>query len=191
MSAPRRAGAVSMMAGRLLLTGLLAVFLASGCGGEAGGGSSATEWADHVCSATTTWSESIRSTLDSLTTGNLSEDELRGAADDVESATSDFVDDLRGLGKPDTEAGEEAKESLDQLAGQIEENLSTLRNAVEDASGSGGIVEAAGAASAALSAMDEQLSSTFAELEGLDAGGELEAAFGEADSCNELRSDGP
>jgi ABC-type transporter Mla subunit MlaD len=179
-----------MTAGRSLLIGLLAVSLAAGCGGDGGGGSSATDWADDVCSATTTWNESIRSTLDSLTSGTLSEDELRGAADDVESATSEFVDDLRALGKPDTETGEEAKESLEQLAGQIEENLSTLRNAVEDASGSGGIVEAAGAASAALSAMDEQLSSTFAELQGLDAGGELEAAFSEADSCNELESGG-
>ena len=34
--------------------------------------------------------------------------------------------------------------------------------------------------------MGEQVSSTFTELEQLDAGGELEDAFNEADSCDEL-----
>jgi ABC-type transporter Mla subunit MlaD len=116
---------------------------------------------------------------------------VSGAVGDVEAATSDFADGLRGLGRPDTEAGQEANELVDQLAGNVEENVSTMRSAVDGASGLSGIVEATNAASAALSAMDEQLSSTFAELEELDAGGELQAAFGEADSCNEFESAGP
>jgi hypothetical protein len=179
-------------AGRWLAIGLVAVSLATGCGGDdGGGGSSATEWADGVCSAITTWSESITSTADSLRGGDLSEDELRSAVEDFESATSDFVDDLRGLERPDTEAGEKAKESLDQLAGDVEENVSRVKSAVDDASGMSGIVGAVTAVSATLSTMDEQLSSTFAELEELDAGGQLQAALGEADSCNEFESDGP
>jgi hypothetical protein len=36
--------------------------------------------------------------------------------------------------------------------------------------------------------MGTQLSSTFAELEKLDPGGELEQAFRDADSCDELQS---
>ncbi len=36
--------------------------------------------------------------------------------------------------------------------------------------------------------MGSRLSSTFTELEELDAGGELEDAFSEADSCDELTS---
>jgi len=179
------------MAGRWLVIGLLAVSLASGCGGDdAGGGPSATEWADDVCSTITTWSESIRSTADSLRGGNLTEDELRSAVDDFESATSDFVDDLRGLGEPDTEAGDKAKESLDQLSRNVEENVSKMKRTVDDASGVSGIVEAAAAVSASLSAMGEQLSSTFAELEQLDPAGELERAFSDADSCDKLESGG-
>ena len=113
---------------------------------------------------------------------------MRDAVDDLESATRDFLEDVRGLGPPDTEAGEQAKESLDQLADATDESLSTIQSVVDDVSGVSGVVEAVTAVSAAISAMGAQLSSTFAELEQLDAGGELEAAFKEADSCNELES---
>ena len=171
----------------LVVVALLAAFLASGCGGGKDE-NSATAWADDVCSAITTWKDSITSTADTLKGGNLSEDSLRSAADDVESATSDFVDDVRGLGKPDTDAGEQAKESLDHLADEADQNLSAIKSAVDDASGVSGAVAAVTAISAALSTMGSQLSSTFNELEQLDAGGELETAFKEADSCNELQS---
>ncbi len=120
-----------------VVVALLAAFLASGCGGD-DDENSATAWADDVCSAITTWKDSITSTADSLKGGNLSEDSLRSAADDVESATSDFVDDVRGLGKPDTDAGEQAKESLDQLADEADQNLSAIKSAVDDASGVSG-----------------------------------------------------
>jgi hypothetical protein len=171
---------------RTLAVSLVAVFSLAGCGGGDGGGSSTTEWADGVCSAITDWSESITSTAQSLRGGNLSQDELSGAVDDFESATSDFIDDLRGLGKPDTDAGEQAEESLDQLADDVDENVSKLKSDVDDADG---VAAAATAVTTALSTMGSQLSSTFSELEQLDAAGELEDAFKEADSCDELGGD--
>jgi hypothetical protein len=171
-----------------VVVALLVAFLASGCGGDGGGDSSATQWADDVCSAITTWKDSVTSTADSLRGGNLSEDAVKGAVDDLKSATSDFVDDVRGLGKPDTEAGDKAKESLDQLADDADENLSTIEGAVDDASGVSGLVQAVTAIGTALSTMVTQISSTFTELGKLDAGGELESAFKEADSCTELES---
>ena len=171
-----------------LVVALLAAFLASGCGGDGGDDNSATEWADDVCSAITSWSDSVTSAADSLRGGNLSEDAVKSAVDDLKSATSDFVDDVRGLGKPDTEAGEQAKESLDQLADDADENLSAIETAVDNASGVSGLVQAVTAIGTALSTMGTQISSTFTELEQLDAGGELESAFKDADSCKELQS---
>jgi hypothetical protein len=171
-----------------IVFGLAAASLAAGCGGDGGGDSSATEWAGDVCSAITTWTDSITSTTDSLRGGNLGEEALTSAVDDLADATSDFVDDVRGLGAPDTEAGEQAKESLDQLADDADENLSTVQKAVDDASGPSGIVTAITAISGAVSTMGQQFSSTLAELQQLDPGGELETAFNEADSCDELRS---
>ena len=181
-----------MTAGRWLVIGLLAVSCAAGCGGDDGGsgGSSTTEWADGVCSAITTWSESITSTADSLREGNLTADELTNAVDDFESATSDFVDDLTGLEAPDTESGEQAKESLDELSANVEQNASTMKSAVDDASSASEVLEAISTVSATLSTMGQQLSATFTELEQLDAGGELERAFRDADSCDELESGG-
>jgi gas vesicle protein len=173
-----------------LVVALLAVLLASGCGGDGGDDSSATEWADDVCSAITSWSDSVTSAADSLRGGNLSEDAVKSAVDDLKTATSDFVDDVRGLGKPDTEAGDKAKESLDQLADDADENLSTIQSAVDNASGVSGLVQAVTAITTAISTMGTQISSTFTQLEQLDAGGELEAAFKDADSCKELQSGG-
>ena len=170
--------------------GVLAASLVAGCGGDDGGGDSATAWADDVCSAITTWTDSITSTTDSLRGGNLNEDSLKSAVDDLADATNDFVDDVRGLGAPDTEAGQQAKESLDQLADDADENLSPVQKAVDDASGSSGIVAAITAISGAISTMGQQFSATFTELQQLDPGGELETAFNEADSCDELRSGG-
>ena len=74
--------------------------------------------------------------------------------------------------------------------GRPEENLSTVQNAVDDVSGPSGLVAAVTAISGAVSTMGQQFSSTFTELQQLDPGGELETAFDEADSCDELRSGG-
>ena len=104
--------------------------------------------------------------------------------------TSDFVDDVRGLGAPDTDSGEQAKESLDQLADDADANLSAIQSAVDDVSGASGVVQAMSAIGAAISTMASQVSSTVAELRQLDVGGELEAAFNEADSCKDLQSGG-
>ena len=119
---------------------------------------------------------------------NLTEDKLRSAVEDVKSATSDFVDDVQALGPPDTDAGEQAQESLEALADDLEESTETIDKALEDASGPSETLEALTAVTGALSTMGSRLSSTFTELEQLDAGGELEDAFEEADSCDELTS---
>lgn len=174
---------------RLLVAGCLAVALLAGCGGDddGGGGSSATDWADGLCSAITEWTESVQTTSDSLKAGNLSEDSLRDAAEDIKSATEEFVDDVRGLGAPETDSGEEAKEELDQLADSVDENVKDIEDAVDGDGGSLGAT--VGAVTEALSAMGQQLAATFTALEGLDPGGELEDAFRDAESCDELESD--
>jgi hypothetical protein len=172
----------------LLVVCVTAVVLAAGCGGDDdGGGSAATEWADGLCSAITDWTESVQATSNSLKGGNLSEDSLKDAADDFKSATQEFVDDVRGLGTPDTDSGDQAKEEIDQLADSVDENVKKIEDAVDDG---GGLATTISAVTTALSSMGEQLSAAFTSLQQLDPGGELEDAFRDADSCDELSNEG-
>ena len=173
----------------LALPVLVLALLAAGCGGDddGGGGASATDWANDLCSAITQWTTSVQETSNSLRGGNLTEDSLKDAADDFKSATQEFVDDVRGLGAPDTEAGDEAKEEIDELADSVDENVKKIEDAVEDG---GGVAATVSAVTGALSAMGQQLAAAFSSLEQLDAGGELEDAFRDAESCDELSNEG-
>ena len=65
-----------------------------------------------------------------------------------------------------------------------------MQNAVDDVSDPSGIVAAITTISGAVTTMSQQFSSTFTDLKQLDPGGDLETAFNEADSCNELQSSG-
>ena len=179
---------------RILVVSLLAVSVAVGCGGGDGdSGSSetpsATEWAQDLCSATSDWTESLSSATGSLKGDNLSEEGLKGAVGDIENATSTFVDDVKGLGTPDTDAGQKAKESLDQLADDLSDEVAKIKSASDDASGVSGVLAAVSTVSGALSTMSQQVSSAFSELEQLDVEGELRDAFEQADSCNDLGED--
>ena len=178
----------------MLAVALLAVFLTIGCGGDDDSGSSdassTTEWAQGLCSAISDWTTSVSSATGSLKEDDLSEEGVKSAVGDVKSATSTFVDDVKGLGTPDTESGQEAKESLDQLADNLDNELAMIESATDRASGVSGVLAAVSTISGTLSTMSQQIASTVSELEQIDAGGELEDAFTEADACNDLGQEG-
>jgi poly-gamma-glutamate capsule biosynthesis protein CapA/YwtB (metallophosphatase superfamily) len=175
----------------VLVAGLLgAVLLLAGCGGggsSSSGGESTTEWADNVCSAITTWTKSVTSTGNELRQGsNLSADSLKNAAKDIQSSTAKLADDLQGLGAPDTDAGKDAKAAVDKLSNEIKSDADEIKSTVDNASGLSGIQAALTKASGTLAKMGSQISATFAQLQSLDAKGELEKAFEKADSCSSL-----
>jgi hypothetical protein len=174
---------------------VLLALLAAGCGGSdddssASGTSSTEEWADSLCSAVRTWTSAITSSVNSIQGGSISKDALESSANDVKSATETFVDDIKGLGKPDTDAGDQAKSSVDQLADQLTSETNKIEDAVQDASGVQGILSAVSVVTGTLATMGSQLTSTVQELRGLDAQGELESAFNDAESCQNLTTTG-
>ena len=132
---PRALLAISSLAALALL--------AAGCGGGGGGSSdtkSAQDWADGVCSAVNTWTDSLKSAGQSLTGGNLSKNSLESAATDVKDATSQFEDDLKGLGKPDTASGDKAKQSVDELTSNIHQDVDTMDGAIKDVQNGGSVM---------------------------------------------------
>jgi hypothetical protein len=170
---------------------LVLAVLAAGCGGGGGGSSdtmSAQDWADGVCSAISTWTDSIKSAGQSLTGGNLSKDSLGSTATDVKDSTAQLKDDLQGLGKPDTESGDEAKQSIDELSSNIQEDVDQMDSAIKDVQNGGSIMTAVTTVTGSLSTMSTQVQSTFNDLENLDPKGELESAFKNASSCKSLTS---
>jgi hypothetical protein len=165
---------------------VVALVLASGCGGS-NDTSSATDWANNFCSALTTWSSSVRSTTNSLK-ANPSKDSLNSVAGDIESASSTLVGDLKDLGKPDTKAGQDAKDAIDQLSSEVEDDVQEMKSSVDKASGVQGVVTAASSVSATLSKMGTQINSAASNLEDADPGGELKQAFQESSACKSLRN---
>lgn len=165
--------------------------LAAGCGGSSSSSSSTSsddttptdQWASSVCTAITDWTDSLSSSVASLQSGGLSKDALQGVASDAQSSTQTLVDDLKGLGKPDTAAGAEAQSTLNSLADDLQKDVDEISSTVD---GSSNTVSMIATVSSTVVTMGNQLSSTFTQLQNLDAKGELKTAFESADSCSKL-----
>jgi hypothetical protein len=178
-----------MVTKRLVLLPLLAALtlLAAGCG-KSSKPETANEWANDFCGAVSTWKDSLTSTASSLQGGNLSKDTIQSAFDDFKSATKTFTDDVKGLGKPPTQAGDEAKQSVDNLSNEVNDQVEKVQGAVNDASTASGILNVVTVASSALSTLTTDVQSTFNDLKQLEPGGELQTAFQQADNCKSLTS---
>jgi hypothetical protein len=165
-------------------------FLAAGCGGSSKSSSSGTvpaeDWANNVCSAITTWTGSVKTTGDDLRSGNVTEDSLTSAVNDFESSTKQLASDLKGLGRPDTSSGQKAQESVDTLATEIQKDADEIKGEIKGASGLTGLQKALTNVGVTLQQMGAQVTTTFSELGSLDAKGELESAFKNADKCSSL-----
>jgi methyl-accepting chemotaxis protein len=169
------------------------VALAAALGLAACGGDdeepAATTWADGFCTSITSWTEELQSIGDAISDpASLSLDTLRDYAEDAQSATEELVDDLRGLGAPDVESGEEVREEIDQLGDELSSSLEEARESVEDVEGLTGAVEAISQVSAAFAAASTSIQDTITSLGDLDVQGDLEDAFSSSESCDELTS---
>jgi|SRR5215211_2228402 len=181
---------------RALLTVLIlaAAITGAGCGGgssstssSSGSGTEASatgadDWANSVCEAFVNWNNSITEAGQSIR-DNPTEEGIKSGGEEVRSATQTLVDDLRGLGRPDTESGQQAKETIDQLATNLDTSLQQIDEAMDNASGTAGAVTAASTIGTSLVTMADQVSTAFQQLQDIDAQGELESAFESGDSC--------
>jgi hypothetical protein len=169
----------------VLASVVLALALAAaGCGGSDEESDPTAAWAAGFCTAVTDWTDALGDVTSQFTdTSNLNEDGLRSAADDVRTSTEQLVDEIRGLGAPDTESGEEIRSSLDELSSTLETEVEKISEAVDGASGITGLASAITAASASLSAMGSAFAGTLQSIGDSDVGGELQAALEDSPEC--------
>ena len=179
------------MSNRLTIAMVVAVcaLVAAGCGSsdDSSDTTPTTEWADGLCSSITTWKSEITTIVNSLKGGNLSQDSLTAAVDDAEEATMNFTTELKGLGRPDTDAGQQAQDSVNELTTQIDADMTTIQDAVSNASGVAGVIAAVPTITSTIQSAGNQVADTISGFEELDAKGELESAFKDADSCEDMR----
>lgn len=177
------------MGGRRVGLAAVAVagLLAAGCGGS--DQSATVQWADGVCSAASDWQSSITGTVNNLTASNLTRDNFTSAWDDAKSATQQFSDDLKGLGEPETQSGQQAQAAVSDLQTSLTSNVDTVQTAVDGATNVSGVLTAVSVASATLVTMGNAVTSTVEELRKLGgAQSELQDAFQQADSCKSLEN---
>jgi hypothetical protein len=178
---------------------IVALLLAAGCGSSkktsttttttttatATTASATDTWATGVCTAITTWKKSLTTAVDSVK-NSPSKASVKSAADDVSSATDTLSSDLKGLGRPDTAAGQKAQDAINKLSTSLSKDVDTIKTTVQGASGLTGILAAAPTLTKTLTAMGTDVTSTMTEIENLDARGELKDAFEKSPACSSL-----
>jgi phosphoenolpyruvate-protein kinase (PTS system EI component) len=169
----------------LLVLAALAALLA-GCGSKKSQPTTTADWANGVCTAIDTWATSIKSSVTSVTSGNVSKSSIQGAGKDMQSATDTLQSDLKALGKPNTQAGQQAKTSIDELSSELKADSDSIKTAVDNVSGISGALSAASTVTTTLGTMKDQVSSTYTTLKQLDATGELKTAFNQSSACTKL-----
>lgn len=160
--------------------------LAAACGED---DDPAQAWADGFCSSLTTWSQSVKSSVDPITSGNLSDDAVNGAVDDVKAATDELTSDLKGLGAPNTDSGEQAQQQATDLADQLTTAEDTISKAFEGAGGTTEMLSAAGVAVSSLGTVVAQMKTTLDDLEqsSSDTSDDIRSAFKRSDECKSVR----
>ena len=160
--------------------------VSTGCGGDDGTETSdPTEWANAFCTAVQTWGNEVQRIGSDITSSPTTET-LQQAADDLGTATDEFVDELEGLGAPDTEGGDEVEAAIEEFTDTAETEKAELQEAVEDAEDTTGVAAALGVAGSSLQAMSGALQSMLQAFEDADTGQELETAFDEAEACGQI-----
>ena len=157
---------------------------------------SATAWADSVCTSFTTWRSSITAVSD-VSGDTLTPESLQQSLADATTATETLVDDLQALGSPDLDSGDALKQQLDSAAAEIESSFGTLKQGAEDAadaSSPSDFLQALAALAPQFQALLDTTQTTVEDLQSANVGEgaktELQQAFSNAASCQQLQAEG-
>ena len=156
---------------------------------------STSAWADSVCKSLASWSASISSLAD-VGGEKLTPESLGDKLDEAENATSQLVTELKDIGPPDLEAGDQLKQELDSATSELEASFETLKEGAEDAADAespADFIQALAALAPQFQALLDAVSTTVDDLQNADvaedAKAELEQAFADAPACQPLQAD--
>ena len=159
------------------------------------GSAETAAWADSVCSTVADWRSAITSLAD-MSSGTLSRDTLREGLDDAQEATETLLRELRDLGPPDTEAGNELEAELDAATDELEERYENLKAGAEEAletEGTTDFLRALADLAPDVQGLLTSVSTMIDSLQNSDVAGEssdeVRDAFENSEQCQELRSD--
>jgi hypothetical protein len=166
---------------------VLSLGVAAGCASDDPATDATAAWADSFCTATVEWTSELERIADNLSNlTDLSSASIEEAAEEAREATDTYTAEVRELGSPDTEGGDQIESSLETLADEVDGEMNEIEDAVEDAEGLQGLVTAGRDVAASVSAMFVSLQRVFETFEDADPAGELETAFEESDACDEI-----
>jgi hypothetical protein len=172
---------------RRLQLGAVAALLAA-CATGCGSGSTTTEqtsatiqWANGICSAISSYRSSVKEAASTIQSGNVSQEGLSAAVDDITGATQTLTTTVRGLDKPATESADTVQKAFQSLAA----DLRTDAKAIDEAtSGSSSFLNTVSVVSTTLATAQTQAQTALTDLKTVDAKGELKDAFDKASSCS-------
>lgn len=170
---------------------LLCALTMSACGGDSGDETlSPSAWANTLCTDLDHWKSSLESIRTSFGGGNLTPQNAQDAADQVGDSTETLVGELKDLGKPDTESGQEARDDVDELSGELEKGSNEIQRAADAVSSASDLPQATATIAATTRELGTELASTLTKLEQLDPQGELATALQQSPACKDLKTTG-
>lgn len=153
---------------------------------------STAEWADSVCTDLAAWRSSITSLADTGG-GTITPESLENKLDEAQGATQTLVSELKHLGPPDLDAGDQLKQQLDSATNELESSFDTLKEGAQDAAAArdrADFIQALEALAPEFQALLDAISTTVDDLRNTDVGedakAELQQAFDDASSCQQL-----
>jgi ABC-type transporter Mla subunit MlaD len=157
--------------------------------------STTTEWAGQVCTSLSKWRTSIESLAN--VSGIPTQDDVRKKLTDAQVATEQLITDLRKIGPPETTAGTQLKQHLDQQGDRLQQSYEKVKaraqDAANNATGAADFLRRLAAVLPDFQKLLNEVSTTIDTLESSNVAGdsadEVKEGFDKAESCKKLRSE--
>src|SRR5262245_26201656 len=167
---------------------LLSALTLSACGGDSGDKTvSPDEWANSLCTDLDQWKSSLQTVRTSFA-GNITPENAQDAADQIGNSTETLVGDLKDLGKPDTESGQQAKDDVNQLSDELQTGSDEIQRAADAVSSVADVPAAVASVKTTANNLTTDITSTMTSLKQLEPQGELKTAIDQSSACQSLSS---